>query len=128
MARLSLDDVLANCSPTVRALNPDLFPAGCPQPAAAVRPQLEHRVDAGPLAAPPPQAFHPGIYFVRVVSYRVTLVDEDNLCEKFLVDGLRYAALLPADSPDRCRIVTTQEKVAHYCEERTEIQVDVMPK
>lgn len=77
--------------------------------------------------APQAEAGHPGKYFVRVVSFRVHLLDEDNLCEKYHVDALRYSGLLPSDAPDQCRIITTQEKVATKAEERTEITISLTP-
>lgn len=51
---------------------------------------------------------HSAEYLVRVTSVRKRLLDEDNLCEKFHIDGLRYAGLLPDDAPAKCRIETTQ--------------------
>lgn len=66
-------------------------------------------------------------FVVRITSRRVRLLDEDNLCEKFLVDGLRYAGIIPDDAPDRCRIITTQKKVAHFRDETTEIAIELWP-
>ncbi len=127
MPRLDLDGIFANSnSKSFHALNANLIQAGRPQPTPAMRPELERGAETGPLATRPAQAFHPGKYFVRIISYRCVLLDEDNLCGKFLVDSLRYAALLPADSPDRCRIIATQEKVRTKKEERTEIQIDII--
>ena len=110
-------------SDDTRRLNPALFQPH-DQGGASF---LECRDAAQPLEDGRAQANHSGKYFVRVVSYRVVLLDEDNLCEKFHVDGLRYAGLLPDDAPGRCRIITTQEKVRTKAEQRTEIQVDLMP-
>jgi len=86
-------------------------------------PLVERREPDEPLAADLPQASHPGRYVVRVTAFCVRLLDEDNLCEKFHVDSLRYAGIIPGDSPDRCRIITTQKKVATKKEERTEIVI-----
>jgi hypothetical protein len=75
------------------------------------------------LATPQIEKGHSRKCFVRVVSYRCRLLDEDNLCEKYHVDALRYAGLISADSPDLCRIETTQQKVAAKADERTEITI-----
>lgn len=71
----------------------------------------------------PPSAKHSGRYTVRVVSYRRRLLDEDNICEKFHVDSLRYANCLPSDAPQHCAIITTQVQVKLKKDERTEICV-----
>ncbi|MGV1047691.1 MAG: hypothetical protein ACOYD4_04080 [Solirubrobacterales bacterium] len=49
-------------------------------------------------------------FLVRVISVRKRLIDEDNLCEKYHVDCLRYAGLLPGDDPTQTRIETFQRK------------------
>lgn len=64
---------------------------------------------------------------IRVVSFRARLCDEDNLCEKFHIDALRYLKAIPDDSPDKCHIITTQKKVSTRKEERTEITVTFRP-
>lgn len=86
--------------------------------------ELERCLTDEPLAADALKARHSGKFFVRVVSFRRRLLDEDNLCEKFHVDCVRYAAIIPSDAPGRCRIVTTQEKVRSKEEERTEILIE----
>lgn len=72
----------------------------------------------------------PGVYgegaarfAVRVVSFRARCIDDDNLCEKFVVDGLRYAGLIPDDRHSAARITTHQEACARS-EERTEIVIE----
>jgi hypothetical protein len=47
---------------------------------------------------------------VRVTSVRNRLLDEDNLCEKYVVDCCRYAGLIPSDAPDKTKIEVTQRK------------------
>jgi hypothetical protein len=81
----------------------------------------------GALATRPSEKGHPAKYLVSVVSFRVRLLDEDNLCPKYHIDSLRYAGLLPADSPDRAHIITTQEKVESKEQERTEITIELIP-
>jgi hypothetical protein len=63
-------------------------------------------------------------YVVRVVSRRRRLLDEDNLCPKYFIDGLRYAGLLPADTPEVCHIETRQIKVSGKENEATEITIE----
>lgn len=86
-------------------------------------PILERHLPNEPLAADQAQESHPGIYSVHVTSYRRRLLDEDNLCEKFHVDALRYAGILPSDAPQSCHIQTTQKKVCTKAEEKTEIVI-----
>lgn len=62
-------------------------------------------------------------FLVRVTSIRKRLLDEDNLCEKFHVDCLRYAGILPSDAPHTTRIVTTQRACREGEEEKTLIEV-----
>lgn len=64
-----------------------------------------------------------GLYIVRVTSHRVRPLDDDNLCEKFHVDALRYAGILSGDSPDKARIVTTEKKVKKKSQEKTLIEI-----
>lgn len=84
---------------------------------------VERRLANESVASDEAQTRDSGKYVVRVTSHRVRLLDEDNLCEKFHIDALRYAGCLPVDSPDRCRIITTQAKVRRKTEERTEIVI-----
>lgn len=90
----------------------------------APHPVVERRHPDEPLAPDCAQESDSAQYFVRVVSYRVRLLDEDNLCEKFHIDALRYSLLLPSDAPSRCRIITTQEKVRTKAEEKTVITIE----
>lgn len=69
------------------------------------------------------QGASPGKFVVRVTSFRCNLLDEDNLVEKYHVDALRYAALLPGDSPGQATISVTQVKVATEEEEYTRIVI-----
>lgn len=49
-------------------------------------------------------------FLVRVTSVRKRLLDEDNLCEKYVVDCCRYAGLLPDDCPGQTKIEVCQRK------------------
>ncbi len=122
MSRIKLDELLENTSASFRKLNAGILHDRGETPGPVVERDPRH----GALAAPKAQASSAGKFFIRVVSYRRRLLDEDNLAEKYFVDCLRYSGLIPGDSPDRCRIVTTQEKVGSKEEERTEITVDLM--
>lgn len=96
-----------------------------PRPAST--PEPKRRAGDGPLGAPQAQASHSGKYVVRVTSFRVRLLDTDNLVPKWHVDALRYAGVLPSDAPDRCEIETKQKKVSAKAEERTEILIEKLP-
>lgn len=62
-------------------------------------------------------------YRISVKSYRTRLLDTDNLASKWHVDALRYAGIISNDSPDKCSITTTQQKVKKKEDERTEIEI-----
>jgi hypothetical protein len=91
-------------------------------PASA--PIVECNLRPRPLAKGEAQEPDPGIFLVRVTSFRRRLLDEDNLCEKYHVDCCRYAGLIPGDDPSKARIETRQEKVRSKAEERTEIVIE----
>lgn len=56
---------------------------------------------------------------VRITAVRKRLLDEDNLCEKYLVDLCRYAGIIVGDSPATTHIEVCQQKAepggAEYC-------------
>lgn len=60
---------------------------------------------------------------VRVTSVRRRLIDEDNLCEKYVLDCCRYAGLIPGDSPSEVRIETRQRKAAKGEDEVTVVEI-----
>lgn len=62
-------------------------------------------------------------YTVLVTSYRKRLLDEDNLCEKYHVDGLRYCGILPSDSARRTKIRVFQIQIRGNEEEKTVIHI-----
>ena len=64
-------------------------------------------------------------YSVRIRSYRIKLVDVDNLyggCKHF-IDALRLCTVIPEDDPSTIDLKVTQEKVSKYAEIKTEIEV-----
>lgn len=122
MARLTLDDLLSKCGPSVRKLNPGIFPPDRRAPATLTEPSPRH----GTLAASTAQKRDSRKRLVRLTSFRVRLLDEDNLVAKWHVDALRYAGILHGDDPSQAHIETRQQKVAHRNQERTEITVDIL--
>lgn len=94
----------------------------------APAPKLERSSGDGTLAKGEVKEGDTGRFFVSVVSFRRRLLDEDNLCEKYVVDCARYSGLLPADAPDCTSIKVSQEKVKSKEEERTEILITPCPK
>lgn len=70
---------------------------------------------------------HSGRVLVRVTAFRVRLLDEDNLCEKYHVDCCRYAGLLSGDDPSQAKIQTSQVKVKRKQDERVLIEITPLP-
>lgn len=62
-------------------------------------------------------------FLVRITSHRKRLLDEDNLCAKYLVDLCRYAGIIPGDSPGTAKIEVAQEKVGPKEPERVTIEI-----
>ena len=62
-------------------------------------------------------------FSVHVTSYRKRLLDQDNLCEKYLIDLCRYAGILPSDAPGTAEIKVSQQKVGPKEPERTIIEI-----
>ena len=62
---------------------------------------------------------------VRITSFRVHLLDEDNLSGgcKPLLDSLRYAGLIHGDSPKEIIFQPEQIRVAHRKEEHTTVDI-----
>ncbi len=64
-------------------------------------------------------------HIVRIRSYRIKLVDVDNLyggCKHF-IDALRLCGAIPEDDPSTIDLQVTQTKVAKYSEIKTEVEV-----
>lgn len=82
------------------------------------------RVNGNALAKPPQvEEKDSGKFIVRVVSFRRTLLDEDNLAAKFHVDALRYSSILHGDAPGQATIQVSQVKVETEEEEHTRIVI-----
>lgn len=79
----------------------------------------------GPLAAQPGEAGNAGRSLVRITSYRIRLLDLDNLyggC-KFTVDSIRYSKLIRDDNPAAIELEVRQEKVAHKKDQKTIVEI-----
>lgn len=70
--------------------------------------------------APPP---HPRCHKVFVVSRRIRLIDPDNLCAKYHIDGLRYCGAIKDDTAKHITLSVSQEKVKTKAEECTVISI-----
>lgn len=86
-------------------------------------PKLELCAKPKPLAKAQVQKDSSKRILIRIVSVRKRLLDEDNLCEKFLVDCLRYAGIIPGDSPEQVKIETVQRRCAKGEMEETFIEI-----
>lgn len=69
-----------------------------------------------------------GRFRVRITSVRRRLLDEDNLCEKYVVDCCRYAGLIPGDASGQTKIEVFQRKCAKGEAEKIEVRIEMMPK
>lgn len=107
----------------------ELFPHGTAYFFArnAGTPSLVER-DTGDAALDPAQAqaIHTGRVLVRVTSFRKRLLDEDNLCEKYHLDCLRYAGIIQDDSAAKAKIEVSQVKIGSKEKERIEIIVTAL--
>ena len=116
-------------SSSFRSRNPELFPSQIYHEDHPNRTRrrtlLERLASDGAVSAPQAQEANPSRYVVRVVSFRCRLLDEDNLAEKYHVDALRYAGVLPSDAPQFTHIEVGQKKVAHRRDEKTVIEIDL---
>jgi hypothetical protein len=85
--------------------------------------KLERCVIDEPLAAPQVKEADSKGFIVRVTSVRQRLLDEDNLCEKYHVDGCRYSSLISSDAPGKTKILVGQRKVQKGEQEKTIIEI-----
>lgn len=73
-----------------------------------------------PVAEAQRETKYPSRTFVRITAFRRRLLDPDNLCPKYFIDGIRYAGLIPNDRPQDIILEVRQEKSN---DERTEIEL-----
>lgn len=101
-------------SESFRKSNPELF--------AAQREQTDLRPLESEASG---QTKSDGRPVVRVILYRVRLLDSDNanISTKSLIDCLCEVGLIPGDATDQIRLEVTQEKVAHFNEQKTEVKI-----
>jgi hypothetical protein len=115
-------ELFPNASADFLARNPQLSrqrPADKEGATHAMRPKLEQRVAATAPRKGRAQAED---------SRRCRLIDEDNLCEKYVVDCCRYAGRIPGDGPGKTQIETRQVKVGQEAEERTLVEIfEILP-
>jgi hypothetical protein len=75
----------------------------------------------------PGKAQDHGRIALRYRIFRVRLLDEENLnhlgSTKAITDCLVQVGLLPDDDPKTITLAVAQEKVAHYSQERTTIDI-----
>lgn len=65
-----------------------------------------------------------GRYRIVVTSRRKRLLDYDNLCIKFLIDGLRHCGVIPDDNPAIIGAVELrQEKITKGEEPETIVEI-----
>lgn len=84
---------------------------------------MERREPDAPRTKAPDDKRNATRFHVCVQSVRKRLLDEDRICEVSVVDCLRYAGIIPGDSPAQAHIETTQRKTAKGEAEHTEITV-----
>jgi len=120
MTRNEYDQLLAAASDATRRLNLQTGGAGA-------APVVEHNPRDATVGAVQVQAGGGQRFLVRVTTRRSRLVDEDNLCEKFVVDLLRYAGVIPDDAPGTTKIEVAQEKTRKGQEEVVTLEVYELP-
>lgn len=72
--------------------------------------KLESNPCNAPLAKKEVQGRDKARFRVCIGSRRKRLIDQDNLCEKYIVDLIRYGGVIPDDAPDKCEIEVSQTK------------------
>jgi hypothetical protein len=62
---------------------------------------------------------------LRITGFLVRPQDPDNFAaaNKDIIDGLRRCGLIHGDEPWRIKLITEQERVAHFIEERLEVKI-----
>lgn len=88
-----------------------------------VRSKLERNSGNGALVSGQAKKGYTGRVLVRVTSVRRRLIDEDNLCSKYVVDCCRYAGLISSDDPGKTQIQSTQRKAGKEEAEHTIIEI-----
>ena len=113
-----------NASATFLARNSDSGDAGIQPGSSRQAPVLEQHSGDGGMGAVQVEGRLGKRLLVRVTATRTRLLDEDNLCEKYHVDLLRYAsggAL--GDSPATTHIEVAQQKAGPGEPEEVRLEV-----
>jgi len=84
---------------------------------------VERPAVSAPLETVKNQKGPAGRIFIRFVSVRKRLLDPDNICEKYLLDCLRYTRLISGDEPEKVSIQTTQRKCQQGESEKTIVEI-----
>jgi hypothetical protein len=93
--------------------------AGDPGPAAELERSAEHGVSRPRKL----EGRHSEFFLVRVTAVRKRLLDDDNACEKYHVDCLRYAGVIHSDARSTTRIKTAQRRCAEGESEKVIVEV-----
>jgi hypothetical protein len=120
---MSLKDDFPNASKSFLKLNPHLFETHHDSRSSR-HPEPEPPVRHEPVATTAGEASHPNRLSVRIVCFRQRLCDTDNCAPKYFIDCLRYAEIIPDDTPESIELVVRQEKVRLKSDERTELTVE----
>lgn len=86
-------------------------------------PKLERNLGDATLVKAHPQKPVSQRFLVRIKSVRKRLLDEDNLCCKYVVDLCRYSGILPSDAPGTTKIEVCQEKADKGAPEEIKIEI-----
>ena len=84
---------------------------------------VERPAVSAPLEAVEDKTGPTGRIFIRFVSVRKRLLDPDNLCEKYLLDCLRYSGLISGDEPEKVSLETAQRKCRKGESEKTIVEI-----
>jgi hypothetical protein len=84
---------------------------------------VERRADVKQVGPTPIQEANHERIIVRCCSVRKRLLDEDNMCEKFIVDALRYCGIIADDRPATTKIEVTQRKCGPGEEEHVIVEI-----
>lgn len=112
--RQQFNALFPRASQSFREANAQLF---AKKPERDVRPAVVH--------PPPGEEKSDERARVSIVMFRVRLLDPDNAygSAKPLIDCLRTCGLIPDDTEAAIDLQVSQEKVAHFSEQRTELKI-----
>jgi hypothetical protein len=89
----------------------------------ARRPEPEPALCHEPLGSTKGKTKYPASIHVSITSWRLRPVDPDNLCPKYFIDCLKYAGIIPDDTPWDISLEIEQVQVEDRRDEGTEIVV-----